>query len=121
MATYTLDNADGSKSQWVYQIRVQSTSASSAIKIQYYFTSQDTCVKFFRKFLDTNEAGGLSKSYCVVEGTGGEASSGQGTVCVLGGKVENKEDRHQREGDGTGQGFAWLGYESFRKTGTKAT
>jgi hypothetical protein len=56
-----------------------------------------------------------------VAGTGGNEQSGEGVVQVLGGMTENKEDKHNGEDLSMGQAWAWLGYYSFRKTGTKST
>jgi hypothetical protein len=90
-ATFNLTNADKSMSRWVYKISLKNAGKGETSDID-----RATCKSKFQAFLDDNSGpntgqdGGLGRSYCVVDGTGGDrkdgkiAQSGQGTVCMLG-------------------------------------
>ncbi|KAH3954921.1 hypothetical protein HBH98_036500 [Parastagonospora nodorum] len=95
-ATITLTNADGSTSEWVYRISIQNDKSSDRHDID-----RTTCKNQFQEFLDGNKGldgsqeTGLGKTYCVVDGTGGDrigtepnrrptANHGQGKVCMSG-------------------------------------
>lgn len=95
-AIITLNNADGSTSEWVYRISIQNDKSSDRHDID-----RTTCKKKFQQFLDGNKGldgsqkTGLGKTYCVVDGTGGDrefeyplqlkiANNGQGKVCISG-------------------------------------
>jgi hypothetical protein len=108
LATFDLPNPSGSIAKWVF--RIQPTT--SMIDSYSYETTSENCIEYFSKFLETDEAGGLGKSYCVVDGTGGdkignEGMSGQGVVSVLGGSVEQK-----KLGPG---GLGTLVFETYRR------
>jgi len=95
-ATITLNNADGSTSEWVYRISILNDKSSDRHDVD-----RMTCKNQFQQFLDGNKGlegsqeTGLGKTYCVVDGTGGDrlsadskrltsASHGQGKVCMTG-------------------------------------
>jgi hypothetical protein len=65
--------------------------------------------------IETDQAGGLGKAYCVVDGTGGdkqgnEGMSGKGVVSVLGGKIVLDNYGVYNEGA--------LVFENYRRAGT---
>jgi hypothetical protein len=93
--TLDLSNADNSISHWVYKISVEADSPNSPSTSNINLDA-GMCKSQFQKFLDTDEAGGLGGSYCVVDGTGGdkvgvEGMSDEGVVSVLGGKTVIKD------------------------------
>lgn len=74
---------------------------------------------FFARFLNSEDAGGLGESYCVVEGSGSGGRGAKGDLQVLQGKAVNKGARAESDPSGQ-QEWAWVQYSAFRRTGTKA-
>jgi hypothetical protein len=91
VATFDLTAYDGGIVKWIYKISALQIFGSSI-----YPVSRDMCKQRFAAVLDSNDAGGLGKGYCVVDGTGGDAfggqagnegMSGQGQVLVQSGNI----------------------------------
>ncbi|KAH7397347.1 hypothetical protein BKA66DRAFT_408695 [Pyrenochaeta sp. MPI-SDFR-AT-0127] len=88
VATLYLTAFDNTPLRWVYKVSL----SDHTLPLARYILTQDMCIEAFRGVLETNDAGGLGKGYCVVDGTGGdklgvEGMSGEGVVLVKGGKV----------------------------------
>ncbi|KAH5401275.1 hypothetical protein HBI23_217740 [Parastagonospora nodorum] len=120
LATFNLGNTDGTNSQWVFKVSVESDGPDERyISTLRYKLNEKTCLDFFGRFLNTRDAGGLGESYCVVEGSGSGGKSGQGDVQVLQGKTVDKGARAESD-PSKEQQWAWVQYSAFRRTGTKA-
>jgi hypothetical protein len=94
VATFELPASDGSILKWVFQL---SLTDSTPGLTQQWTVNASQCMRGFRDIFESSKAGGLGKSYCVVDGTGGdglgdnagkEGMSGQGEVLILGGTVK---------------------------------
>lgn len=110
VATFDLGTPSGQTAKWVFKIEQGETSNT----MELVPVDEATCKEQFRKFLETDDAGGLGKAYCVVDGTGGDKNgkdemAGQGIVSVLGGKTSTTKE---------GNSNYWrLDFVSYRREG----
>ena len=117
VATFDLKAYDGNIVKWVYKITA-ATTERLPLEVPAVEATQASCNEHFKNILETNDAGGLDEAYCVVDKTGGdffggklgkESMSGQGTVLVMGGIIN-------QYGIGSKK-FGRLIYESRKKAG----
>jgi hypothetical protein len=114
-ATYNLTAYDGKIIQWIYRIQdVHDDKDILGNQVTWDTLPYDPakCSFYFDKILSDPESGGLGKSYCVVDGTGGdwfgggdggrERMSGEGVVLVMGGKEEPNMSKQEK---GNGKGY----------------
>jgi hypothetical protein len=94
VATFDLPASDGTILKWVFRL---SLTDSTPGLTQRWTVNTSQCMRGYRDIFETAKAGGLGKSYCVVDGTGGDGlggqagidgMSGQGEVLILGGIVK---------------------------------
>ncbi|KAF2831681.1 hypothetical protein CC86DRAFT_281745, partial [Ophiobolus disseminans] len=107
-ATYDFTAYDGTVVKWVFK-----TSLEKKYGIRYPIKNAK-CPIYSDKMLSKPENGGLGKSYCVVDGTGGdfiggdnnakgiERMSGGGAVLVMG---STEEPWMTKEEKGEGKGY----------------
>lgn len=115
VATYDLRNADNSMGKWVFRFRSRTDSPIS----EMLSVDPNTCLGMFKRWLDTDDAGGLGKAYCVVDGTGGdkvgtEGMSKEGKVAVLDSAVVDKRLGMES------QPYMELWAESYRLPGARS-
>jgi len=113
-ATYDLETFDKKILKWVFKITCAGTSVENDCLV-----NNTMCKTRFRTVLESDDAGGLGKAYCVVDNTGGDGfggrkgkpgQSGEGQVLVMEGKLDAKryKDRPTKEG--------WLTYYFYKRT-----
>ena len=79
VATFNLTAYDQKIVRWVYKIDVHNNTLLNPL----YELDRETCIEKFRSILETADAGGLGKAYCVVDRTGGKSA-----VLVTGGTLK---------------------------------
>jgi hypothetical protein len=95
VATFTLEQADGATAQWVYKISVWWSGTQTPTLVMDHHLNRKIFKRQFQALLDSNDAGGMGRAWCVVDVIGGDVGKMQNTgnggqVCVKGGTTKSE-------------------------------